>query len=203
MSVAAGRIYYIYTDVVYIAACAVPARCLGWSVNDAVSVCAPGYRAGSPGCAACDDGYYPLPGGSGECGVCPDTSKPWSIIQPLLVFIGSILAVGAATFVLIYLVSKRYGGSISGGARRSAQFMIWLFTVVQVRNANYLLTPHLMELCFRWWYKLAKRRVQGCPASFSPFIRVSLRTSAINYTLCYGSLNPLQRWTCSNSKASA
>jgi len=116
-----------------VVACAVPAsRCLGFDDYAGSSMCAPGYRQSSFACSVCALDYFPDPRGSGACIACPTDITLWTSLQPVLEFLGGLAAMGVAMAVFVVIVSRRNGGTVVGGLKRTVQFVLSIVAVLQV-----------------------------------------------------------------------
>lgn len=111
--------------------CPAPAgRCTGYSVSLGGVACGEGYRQGSVLCLACAQGYYQAV--DTTCQLCPPTLTIADIVVPIAKFAGGMLAVAGAMFVAVVAATKRNGGTLSGGARRTLQFTLSTFAVLQI-----------------------------------------------------------------------
>jgi hypothetical protein len=92
--------------------------------------CGTGYRQGSVGCRACDYAYYPDVD-SGACLPCVRPSDPWTIIRPIVIFLGALAAVGVVMLCVVMVLRHMYGGSIIRGLKLTQSFVISTFVAVQ------------------------------------------------------------------------
>lgn len=123
--------YYVTAlDKLPVIRCAAPAeeRCRGWNSTALMVQCGPGYRPGSYRCQSCDKGYFVAADGS--CDACPP-SKIEELLKVLVSFLGSLIGFGLMNYLFILAIAKYVGGTVAGGAKASAQLMIWTFTVIQ------------------------------------------------------------------------
>jgi hypothetical protein len=117
-----------------VTACTAPAttRCTGWNSSMGSAACGRGYRSGSYGCLVCDTDFYADT--TGACVSCPAAEGVWPVLQPLLIFVGAVLAVAMLLYGALLLIAKAFGGSLAGGVSRMVQFITWTITVVQVQS---------------------------------------------------------------------
>lgn len=124
--------YYAASETsVDIVECSPPqGRCLGWQPERSASGCGLGFRPHSFGCMACDTGFFG--DDVGACVRCPGNIDAWKILQPILVFLGCLLAVVIAFYCVLAAIAKSIGGTVAGGAARMLEFASWSVTVVQL-----------------------------------------------------------------------
>jgi hypothetical protein len=121
-------------------------RCLGYNTSSDQSQCGPGYTGFA--CGACSYGYYP--NSAGACVACQSGNSVTGVVYQMLEFLAALALLGLCTFFLLVLVLRKFGGSLAGGAMRTAQFcvsgmsfvlsaqtylahmQVWTFTVIQV-----------------------------------------------------------------------
>lgn len=110
--------------------CGPPAkeRCAGWDIDVDAPVCGDGYEGFA--CSLCALKYYE--DSDGACIRCPDEGATAAMARRLgaLVFGGFLLFV--SVLVVVVAVARIRGGTVAGGAQRSAQFVVWVATVAQV-----------------------------------------------------------------------
>ena len=112
--------------------CAPPdpaARCLGWSVSRGVSLCGPGYLAGSYLCSACAPSFYPAD--DGTCAACPVIAGPWDRYRGLLVLLAELVSFVAVVGVFLFALLRYYGGSMIGGLSQLVALGVWALTATQ------------------------------------------------------------------------
>eukprot|EP01029_Cantina_marsupialis_P020915 TRINITY_DN4947_c0_g3_i2.p1 TRINITY_DN4947_c0_g3~~TRINITY_DN4947_c0_g3_i2.p1 ORF type:complete len:724 (-),score=153.46 TRINITY_DN4947_c0_g3_i2:612-2783(-) len=102
-------------------------RCLGWDTETSQPVC--GDHFTGPMCGSCVMGYYPDTWNI-ECLECPKTSI-WNVLQPLLFVALMGIVLFCMMFGLVFYTTKKYGGTLGGGAKRVVQFVIWTIMTVQ------------------------------------------------------------------------
>ena len=105
-------------------------RCIGWNASTGTTQCGVGYRQGSIGCESCDEGYFSATTGA-PCTQC-ETAHTISLFVNLLAFVAALTGLAALNYALICLALKLGGGTAKGGAWRSLQFLVWVFTLVQL-----------------------------------------------------------------------
>ncbi len=102
-------------------------RCIGWDVNNGVTLCGPSYQAGSPLCGACATGWYPSSGGL--CVHCPfNRSVMWSFVT----LAALLLAVCVVLTIMVVLATFRRGGTFLYGFKRGLEFFAWSCVLAQV-----------------------------------------------------------------------
>ena len=118
-------------------------RCVGWDSTPggpASTACGVGYRERSVGCLSCAPNYYTTL--DGVCERCPHGSGILSLFVPLLVFTVAVLLFAVANYAAIRAAVSIAGGTVSGGAVRSLQLVVWVFSVVQLVAQ--------VRHCYRW-----------------------------------------------------
>lgn len=92
-------------------------------------MCAPGHDSDSQECTGCLPGYYPEIGNI--CKQCPPGRSMVDLIVPILL-LGVALAVLFGLQVgIVWIVTRREGGTMGGGIRRAVEFTVWVVITLQ------------------------------------------------------------------------
>jgi len=115
-----------------IALCPPPSatRCKGYSDALGSVECGASYRAGSPLCQACAQGFYEQL--DTTCTACPPAQNLADVLLPIVKFLGGLAGVATLMFAAIFIATKRNGGTVVGGAMRTLQFTLSVVSVLQV-----------------------------------------------------------------------
>jgi hypothetical protein len=113
-------------------------RCPGANETMGVSAlaavrCGEGYQDGSILCGACAKGFFAkIDNRATITTVCARCDvKASDRILPVFGFIFSLLCLGLFILAIAYWTSRRFGGTLVGGAKRAAKFILFLFLCVQ------------------------------------------------------------------------
>lgn len=167
-----------------VVACPVPSvdRCVGWNSSSARSQCGAPYGPSSPGCTGCAPGYY---SSLQICLQCPPSNS--SMVLEIVKFIIVLSSLFVVIFILVMLVTRRYGGSFGNGVFRARDFVAWTMltwqTIVQVGHCCkyrvvFLLCLHDIPSC-------CVVRSANAPPEGHALWRVSTR-----YWVCWSWIQP-------------
>lgn len=135
-------------------------RCQGFNISLGDNVCGVGYRQGSVGCGSCDASFYRAL--DGTCRACPADVGPLAVFLPILQFIAGLAGVAVVMLLIVYLITKRAGGTFAGGAVRTLKFIISIIAVLQVLvQVGKAAAPGLPPLLQQFYATLAVLQLEG------------------------------------------
>ena len=126
-------------------------KCSGWNVSRGAVQCGRAYKAGSPLCSACSQGFYQP--GDGSCIACPVIAGAWARYSTLILLLCIVFAASLCVGLVLFALVKCFGGTLNGSATVLIELALWsiaaLQTVAQAAPASAAALPSFLANVLR------------------------------------------------------